>query len=79
MTTDDDDLDPSVPLEKKQRTTTTYGDVFVLDEQAVEEPDDGAGGEREGEGEGHELHAPRAHHLALQQQQQPRVYTNEDY
>ena len=42
-----------------------YGDVFVLDEQAVEEPDDGADGEGEGEREGHELHAPRAHHLVL--------------
>ena len=43
----------------------TYGNIFVLDEEAVEEPDDGDGGEGEGELAGHELHAPGAHHKTL--------------
>jgi hypothetical protein len=42
-----------------------YRDVFVLDEEAVEEPDDGAEGEREGEGEGHVLYALRLDHAPL--------------
>ena len=44
----------------------TYGNIFVLDEEAVEEPDDGADSEGEGEGKGHELHTPGTHHKALQ-------------
>jgi hypothetical protein len=52
---------------RRRGQEVTYGNVFVLDEQAIEEPDDGADGEGEGEGQGHELHAPCAHHLALQQ------------
>jgi hypothetical protein len=44
----------------------TYSNVFVLDEEAVEEPHDGADGEGEGERERHELHAPAPHHLTLQ-------------
>ena len=42
-----------------------YRDVFVLDEEAVEEPDDGAEGEREREREGHVLHALRLDHALL--------------
>jgi len=54
-----------VCLLKASFSTFTYGDVFVLDEQAVEEPDDGADGEEEGEPEGHELHALGPDHLPL--------------
>ena len=43
-------------LEQRVVCVVSYRDVFVLDEQAVEEPDNGAEGEREGEGEGHVLH-----------------------
>ena len=54
----------------------TYGNVFVLDEQAIEEPDDGADGEGEGEREGHELHAPCAHHLTLQIEATEELYVS---
>ena len=50
----------------------SYRDVFVLDEEAVEEPDDGAEGEREGEGEGHVLHAPRLNHTLLHEHKRMR-------
>jgi hypothetical protein len=49
----------------KQLNEMIYRDVFVLDEEAVEEPDDGAEGEREGEGEGHVLHALGLDHPPL--------------
>jgi hypothetical protein len=47
------------------RFVMIYRNIFVLDEEAIEEPDDGAQGEREGEGEGHVLHASRLDHTFL--------------
>ena len=44
------------PIARRKGCLCSYRDVFVLDEQAVEEPDDCAEGEREGEREGHVLH-----------------------
>jgi hypothetical protein len=54
-----------------------YSNIFVLDEKAVEEPDDGTDGEREGEGERHELHASSTHHLTLQSPMQNVSETND--
>jgi len=42
-----------------------YRDEEIFHEEAVEEPDDGADGEEEGEPEGHELHALGPDHLPL--------------
>jgi hypothetical protein len=50
-----------------------YGNIFVLDEEAIEEPDDGAEGERQGEREGHVFHTPRLDHPFLH------VYTKAKY
>ena len=47
-----------------------YRDVEVVGEEAVEEPGDGAEGEEEGEGEGHELGALRPDHNKLHAQQE---------
>jgi hypothetical protein len=42
-----------------------YRDEEIFHEEAVEEPDNGADGEEEGEPEGHELHALGPDHLPL--------------
>jgi hypothetical protein len=42
-----------------------YRNIFVLDEEAIEEPYDGAECERQGEREGHVFHTPRLDHPFL--------------
>ena len=42
-----------------------YRDEEIFHEEAVEEPDNGADGEEEGEPEGHVLHALGPDHLPL--------------
>jgi hypothetical protein len=47
------------------RCVRDYRDEEIFHEEAVEEPDNGADGEEEGEPEGHVLHALGPDHLPL--------------